>query len=67
VFTVATHILVQVVTGLLTTLLSSGNTPGMAYGAQKFRIRGGVCVFIGGGGGDFLGQFNCLKMKTRKR
>ncbi len=42
---------VQFVPGLLTTLLSSGNTPGMAYGARpKFRIRGG-------GGGDFLGQF----------
>ena len=36
----------QVVPGLLTTLLSSGNTAGIDYGAPKFRI-------CGGGGGHF--------------
>jgi hypothetical protein len=44
-------------TGLLTTLLSSGNTPGIEP-RPKFTIRGG-------GGGDFLGQFKDEHGTTR--
>ena len=47
-----TTFVVQFVPGLLTTLLSSGNIPGLwpMEPRPKFRIRGG-------GGGDFLREF----------